>query len=181
MMVIGAQSLNLVTYFARWKKDLPRIAELTLQNMTMDQAALMIKNGQTAELTKQVLLQGTLNILQGIFNGLLGVAKFLFTSIPGLIITAVAALAGLIYAYKNWWSEEARLNKELEKTKENLEASQKAYSELVSNISNYNSAVEGIKNLTEGTVEFYEAIIKSNEEAKKLIEQLDLIAGKDYQ
>ena len=97
------------------------------------------------------------------------------------VIAAVAAIAAFINEIDLLLNKERVLNQELEQNKKAVEESRKAYEDLNNTVSNYKSAYEGIKKLTEGTVEFYEAVLKSNEEAKKLIETLELQAGSQYQ
>lgn len=90
------------------------------------------------------------------------------------IIAAVAAVAGIaVWALKSYQSAE-------EKAASALEEVNKNYQELSTTVSNYENAKKGIEGLTEGTLEWYEAIQKANEEAEKLIKQWDLVAGKDY-
>ena len=55
------------------KKGLPQLAADLLKGMTVDKATLMIKNGQTAQLTLQVAKQTVLNGLQAAYNGLLAI------------------------------------------------------------------------------------------------------------
>ena len=59
------------------------------------------------------------------------------------------------------------------------EASKK-YKEITDTFEGFNSAKEKLNSLTEGTVQFYQAIADANIEAQKLIESLNLIAGIDY-
>ena len=178
--VVAMQVLNISQSYGKIIEQLPQIAALTLKNMTADQATLMMKQGQTGQLMLQVGLQSTLNALQTTFNVLLGIAKAIMGNWITAILAVVAAIAGIVVAYNKWFSKEAQLNKELERTKKSVQETQQAYQELANTVSNYKDAYNGIKGLTEGTLEFYEAIMKSNEEAQKLIEQLNLIAGKDY-
>jgi hypothetical protein len=148
--------------------------------MTIDQATLMIKNGQTAQLTLQVAKQTILNGLQAAYNGLLAIAKALTSSWVTILLAVVAAVTAIVVSYDKWYSKEAQLNKEIERTEKAVSKAQEEYKKLGDTILSYNNAVDGIKGLEEGTIEFYQAVIKANEEAKKLIDTLDLIAGKDY-
>lgn len=96
-------------------------------------------------------------------------------------ITALTVAIGVLaFRIIEAADKEKVLNKQLKENQKAVEEATNAYNELKDTISNYQSARESIDDLTEGTVEFYEAIIKSNEEAQKLIDELNLIAGKDY-
>ena len=72
------------------------------------------------------------------------------------------------------------LNKQLKENQQAVDDARSAYEELGETINNYNTARDAIDELTEGTMEFYDAIVKSNEEAQKLIDKYNLIAGQDY-
>lgn len=72
------------------------------------------------------------------------------------------------------------LNEEIEKNKTKLEETTSAYKELQDTVSNYQSALDGLKGLEAGTIEFYNAIVKANEEAEKLIERFNFVIGQDY-
>ena len=72
------------------------------------------------------------------------------------------------------------LNKQLKENQQAVDDARSAYEELRETINNYNTARNAIDELTEGTMEFYDAIVKSNEEAQKLIDKYNLIAGQDY-
>ena len=72
------------------------------------------------------------------------------------------------------------LKKEVERTQEAYEKANAEYNDLLQTISGYQEALTGIQKLEEGTLEWYQAIAKANEQAEQLIEQWDLIAGKDY-
>lgn len=92
-------------------------------------------------------------------------------------IAAIGAIVAIGYALVKAYNAEANALKEAEN---NIKKANEAYDELKGNISNYESSYKDIKKLTEGTTEFYEAIVKSNEEAQKLIDNLGLIAGSQY-
>ena len=101
--------------------------------------------------------------------------------ITAAVTAAVATIAFAVNEISLFIDKDRVLREELEANKKAVEESTKKYDELKTTLSNYSSAKEGIKNLKEGTLEFYEAIVKTNEEAKKLIEALQLQAGSQYQ
>lgn len=76
--------------------------------------------------------------------------------------------------------KEKFLQERVEESSKALQEARERYEELQNTISGYTDARSKIDELTEGTIEFYEAIMKSNEEAQKLIDSLHLMAGTDY-
>lgn len=109
-------------------------------------------------------------------------AKFLAPIAP--IVAGIAAIvAGLVILERAITAEERAAEKAKKKVEElnaNVAKTRQNYEELTNTISNYNSALDGIKNLEEGTLEFYDAILKANSSAQELIDKFELIAGKDY-
>ena len=96
-------------------------------------------------------------------------------------ITALTVAVGVLaFRAIEAADKEKVLNKQLKENQKAVEEATSAYNELKDTISNYQSAREAIDSLTEGTAEFYEGIVKSNEEAQKLIDKFNLIAGRDY-
>jgi hypothetical protein len=55
-----------------------------------------------------------------------------------------------------------------------------SYEDMVAAMDNYKSARESLDSLTEGTIEYQEALNKANEAALKLIEAGNLVKGQDY-
>ena len=115
-------------------------------------------------------------------NVALAVEKLLTGDITALGIAAVAAIVAMTVALTALVinmikanSEEARLKKRVEDTAEAVKEATEAYDELKESVSSYKDARAGIDSLKEGTVEFYEAVMKSNEEAQKLIDTLNLM------
>lgn len=106
---------------------------------------------------------------------------------PMLFLGAVA-IAGTIAAIAATANEISLLtdrnrvlNEQLKENKKAVEEATQAYDDLKSTLSNYSAGIEGLSKLKEGTLEFYEAIVKTNEEAQKLIDAFGLEAGSQYQ
>ena len=101
-----------------------------------------------------------------------------------IVVAAIAAIAAVIYliadAIETTKEKDERLRKQVEETTEAYNKATEAAQDLYSSINNYDSGIEGLKGLTEGTVEYYEAIVKANEAAQALIDKLGLIYGTDY-
>ena len=97
------------------------------------------------------------------------------------LIGAVAvALIALTVAIVKAVSKENQLQKKINETAEAAKKAKEAYNELNDKITSYQDARNAINGLTEGTLEFYEAVVKSNEAAQELIDNLGLMVGKDY-
>lgn len=105
-----------------------------------------------------------------------------------MLFLGAAAIAGTIAAIAATANEISLLtdrnrvlNEQLKENKKAVEEATQAYDDLKSTLSNYSAGIEGLSKLKEGTLEFYEAIVKTNEEAQKLIDAFGLEAGSQYQ
>ena len=126
----------------------------------------------------------------GLFGGLKAdiatIEKFL-SGIPPqayLAVAAITAIAATIYliaeAIETDKERDKRLQEQVDKTTESYNKAVESAEELNNTISNYQSGIDGLKGLTKGTVEYYEAIVNANKAAQELIDKLGLMAGKDY-
>lgn len=120
-------------------------------------------------------------------NIVLAINKLLKGDITALAVGLIVATAALIAVTVSWIanlikanSEEAKLTKQLEAATEAANKAKEAYDSLKDSVSGYESAIENLKKLEEGTVEFYEAVITANEQAQKLIDTLGLMPGTGY-
>lgn len=148
-----------------------------LTNLTDVWADKTISDGQ--KITRTLTSIGS--ALPMIIRGISTIIKLGQTNPWLLAITlTIGAIGGLIAILKSVKTEEEKLAAELEKTKKAVKDAQQAYEDLQNTINDYSSARESIDKLTEGTIDFYQAIIKSNEEAQKLIDTLNLVFGQDY-
>ena len=159
------------------------ISSLT-QVTTILSGALKIVSDEEAsvgEKTTQLL-----SLLPSLIFGVTQLSTVIMSN-PYLVLgaAAIAAIAVTIGVTANEISlltdKQRILNEELERNKKIVEETNKKYEDLRNTISNYNSAKEGLSKLTEGTLEFYDAIVKANDEAQKLIEAFELQAGSQYQ
>lgn len=118
----------------------------------------------------------------GTFKKDLGVIGKALKMIPPSAWLVVGAIGAIALAWKtfDYYSEENVLKRSLEESLEAAEDAKKAYDDLNTSISNYTNARNSIDDLTEGTVEFYEAIIAANEKAQELIDTLNLMPGYGY-
>ena len=121
----------------------------------------------------------------GIFGTLkadLGVIGKALKMIPPQAWLVAAAIGTIAVAWKvfDYYSEENVLKRNLEESTKAAEDAKKAYDDLNTSISNYTNARKNIDDLTEGTIEFYEAIISANEKAQELVDTLNLMPGYGY-
>ena len=89
------------------------------------------------------------------------------------IVAGIAIIAAGSVAIYNWWNkasiEAEKAAKEAEKMKEAYQGVKAEYDSLTNTISDYQSAKDGLEELTKGTVEFKQAIFEANEKALELI------------
>ena len=103
----------------------------------------------------------------------------------GIIVAVGLAIWGIVSAVKAFQkaSPEGQL-KALQSATEEMEmAAQKAnsaYQELKNTFDSYNSGIDNLHGLKEGTQEFTDALINANEQAWELIEKYNLIKNEDW-
>lgn len=124
-------------------------------------------NGQTAALGAEAIAQTVVN------SSLLA-----FLGYAALAVVAVAAIGTVIYALVKAYNADADAAKE---AAAGVEVLSKAYNdaknaatELKNTINDWDSAVQSIDDLTEGTKEYADAIKTANDKAKELIESQGL-------
>ena len=100
--------------------------------------------------------------------------------VVGLIIVAIAALVAIIYviikAYEKWKNSQpdaqlAALEEKIDKARESAEAAKQAYDDLLSARTEYDTLVNQVDELTEGTTEWKNAVTELN---RKILELIDL-------
>lgn len=119
-------------------------------------------------------------------------AKTLLTTFTGLsgpvgwIIAAIPAVLGIINSLYQYFKPESqeekteRLTKELSDTKSWAEQASNAIDDLMSKKVQHNNLLDELNQLTEGTQEFYDALIRANQQADVLISRYHLAFGQDY-
>ena len=180
MSVAAVQGVTLLSGFKEIKNLLPALA-IQLGVISAEESAIV-------DFQKEgILLQIKDIALQTIKNVLVAIEETLKGNVNALGVIAVAAITAATVAMGVWIakmieanSEENKLKEAVQETKEEVQKATDAYNELRDNISKYSDAKKAIDDLKEGTVEFYEAIVKSNEAAQELIDSLNLLVGRDY-
>ena len=121
----------------------------------------------------EVAVQTILNILTLNFGSLTVAATAATVAFTAALIAGTVAIidanTGLNY-----------YNKQIDAAAENTKKAKEEFNELKETFDAYKEAKKNMDELTVGTLEYYDAMVKANEEAQKLIDTLGLIAGTDY-
>jgi hypothetical protein len=116
---------------------------------------------------------GAEGVATGATNGLtiaIGTLKLSMWELVAIVAIAALAIGGIIALVKAWGKAHETSAEKLERANKKLEEATKKYNELNRAIADYREAKKGLDNLTEGTVEFAEAITDLNSKVLKLIE-----------
>ena len=105
-------------------------------------------------------------------------------AIVAAVVAGIALLTvGIMGAVKAYNAHNIAATEAAEQAKtlaEMYDQVKQSYDNVKNSLSNYESALKGLQELTRGTIEFKEAVLGVNEEALKLIEELNLMAGTDW-
>lgn len=149
-------------------------ANLGVQNKLRLQqvATLALSKKGTAQLAEEA--KNGSKIGSAAFTKLIGLAAKLGTSLGALLgITAlvVAALAGIGAAFylNSDYKKLKDLNEEIEKTQNALSDAQEAYKGLVSDLDNYDAAVEGLNDLVVGSTLWKDKLVEINQQVDELL------------
>lgn len=146
----------------------------------------LVETGEKVVQTEEALGKGANVASDGVSKLGMSFGASLKALLPYLaaIVAIVAVVAGTYYILHKAEIDEAKeqkkLQEELDKTKEKYQAISEEYQEVSQTLSNYQSGLDGLENLEKGTIKWYEAIVKTNEEAQKLIDKWGLVANQDY-
>lgn len=134
---------------------------------------LKLKSGEISEINAETVALEVQNKVKE-----LNIALTLkWIAIAALVVAAVAAIGYGIY--KAATQEEAALEKAKEATKELKEAaneSQQTYETLMNTISDYKDAKNGLNQLTKGTTEWSQEVIKLNSQVLELMDNYEGLA-----
>lgn len=141
------------------------VLRIVVANIIKKQTAAT--NGQTAALGAEAIAQTVVN------SSLLA-----FLGYAALAVVAVAAIGAAIYAVVKAYNADADAAKEaaagVEVLSKAYDDAKNAATELKNTINDWDSAVQSIDDLTEGTKEYADAIKAANDKAKELIESQGL-------
>lgn len=114
--------------------------------------------------------------------GTMAVGFITVAAVAAVVIGVVAGIVALVKHLQNI-SPEGQLKALQSATEEMKTAAQEAnsaYQELKDTFDSYNSGIDNLHSLKEGTQEFTDALNKANEQAWELIEKYNLIKGEDW-
>ena len=109
--------------------------------------------------------------------GLLIAALVALVAVIGVVVGVAKGLSALWNADANAAAKAAEAASQL---KDKYNETRQAYEDLKSSITDHENAVESIKDLERGTLEWRDAIRDANTQALELIDTLDLVQGQDY-
>ena len=163
--------------------------DLTLKKLLNGETLKAIAANLKKLLTDKLLTAGVITQTQAEngYNVALAITQLLTGNISGLSFLAAAAIAALTVAmvaatvaFIDANTGINGYNKKIEETSKKVSEAKDTYEELRSTVESYKDARNGIDQLTVGTLEFYDAVLKSNEAAQELIDKMNLMAGSDY-
>lgn len=114
--------------------------------------------------------------------GTMAVGFITVAAVAAVVIGVVAGIVALVKHLQNI-SPEGQLKALQSATEEMKTAAQEAnsaYQELKDTFDSYNSGIDNLHSLKEGTQEFTDALNKANEQAWELIEKYNLVKGEDW-
>lgn len=157
---ILAQARNSANLKIQNKLRLQHVATLALSKKGTAQLAEEIKNGGkvgSAVLTKLIGFAAELGISLG---ALIGIAA--------VVVAAIAAIGAAIYLNSNY-KKLKDLNEEIEKTQNALSDAREAYKGLVSDLDDYDTAVEGLNDLVVGSTLWKDKLVEINQQVDELL------------
>lgn len=146
-------------------------------------AERILAEGRDKLTAKTIILAAVEAIKNGVF--LKSLATILALIGPYILLAAALGgvafiIAKVIQAYQNQETAQEKAARQADEAARATENAKKAYEELCNTIDSYESGVDKLKDLEEGTLEFKQALIDTNEKALELINKLNLIYGKDW-
>lgn len=178
-----------------------KVAALTAEQlsektgMALDKAAIVISKLKNGATFKEAIMEAFLTKAKysGIAaNILMQLSMLPMIAIIGILVAALAALAAIIYGVvaaikaivKAYNADAIAAKRAAEVAKELAEAYDKCkekYEAMISAMDNYQSALDALEALTEGTKEYYEALTKANDAALELIQNYsEYFSPEDY-
>lgn len=136
----------------------------------------LVTLGKSKEGTKQLAesFQSTGTIGSAVLKKLAGLAAALGVSLGTLIgiaaavVVAIAAIGTAIYLNSDY-KKLKDLNEEIEKTQNALSDAQEAYKGLVSDLDDYDAAVEGLNDLVVGSTLWKDKLVEINQQVDELL------------
>lgn len=165
-----------------------------LVNSTLQSKSLKTRILELATKIKEAVVTGVTTAATWAHNAALAVQNLLMSKSLVLTTAGIVAFAGLIailaglaialaIGIKKWANYETATEQATRQAEESATAADKAkeaFNSLKDTLKEYDEGVSALADLTEGTEAFREKLAETNKAALKLIEQLQLIYGKDW-
>lgn len=165
-----------------------------LVNSTLQSKSLKTRILELAAKIKEAVVTGATTVATWAHNAALAVQNLLLGESLVLTSAGIAlfallgvALVGLaailikgIVAWANYETATEQATRQAEESATAADKAKEAFNSLKNTLKEYDEGVSALADLTEGTEAFREKLAETNKAALKLIEQLQLIYGKDW-
>lgn len=166
-----------------------------LVNSTLQSKSLKIRILELATKIKEAVVTKATTVATWAHNAALALQNLLMSKSLELTTAGIVAFAGLAailagglaialaIGIKKWANYETATEQATRQAEESATAADKAkeaFNSLKDTLKEYDEGVSALADLTEGTEAFREKLAETNKAALKLIEQLQLIYGKDW-
>lgn len=165
-----------------------------LVNSTLKSKSLKTRILELATKIKEVVVTGATTVATWAHNAALAVQNLLMSKSLELTTAGIAKFAGLvvvlavlaakliegIVAWANYETATEQATRQAEESATGADKAKEAFNSLKDTLKKYDEGVSALADLTEGTEAFREKLAETNKAALKLIEQLQLIYGKDW-
>lgn len=165
-----------------------------LVNSTLQEKSLKTRILELATKIKEAVVTGATTVATWAHNAALVVQNLLLGESLELTTAGIAlfallgvALVGLaailikgIVAWANYETATEQATRQAEESATAADKAKEAFNSLKDTLKEYDEGVSALADLTEGTEAFREKLAETNKAALKLIEQLQLIYGKDW-
>lgn len=165
-----------------------------LVNSALQEKSLKTRILELATKIKEAVVTGATTVATWAHNAALALQNLLMSKSLELTTAGIVAFAGLVailaglaialaIGIKKWANYETATEQATRQAEESATAADKAkeaFNSLKDTLKEYDEGVSALADLTEGTEAFREKLAETNKAALKLIEQLQLIYGKDW-
>lgn len=165
-----------------------------LVNSTLQAKSLKTRILELATKIKEAVVTRATTVATWAHNAALAVQNLLMSKSLKLIAAGMVKFAGLvvllavlakkliegIVAWANYKTATEQATRQAEESATAADKAKEAFNSLKDTLKEYDEGVSALADLTEGTEAFREKLAETNKAALKLIEQLQLIYGKDW-
>lgn len=165
-----------------------------LVNSTLQSKSLKTRILELATKIKEAVVTKAITVATWAHNAALAVQNLLLGKSLELTSAGIALFAGLVVvlavlaakliegiaAWANYETATEQATRQAEESATAADKAKEAFNSLKDTLKEYDEGVSALADLTEGTEAFREKLAETNKAALKLIEQLQLIYGKDW-